>query len=255
MGARLYEPYINHWIQPDPIVPNYADPQTLNRYSYVVNNPLRYVDPSGHNFWDVVDVIFWAISVYEFVQEPTLANAAFALLDTASLAPIVPSLGYVRHGAKATSLTDEIVEFVARYGDEAYDFARIAHKRGALTLLSKLLSASDEIAQGAARFELEYALEFSDEIVEIGRKLPGGSEIDFVTRGNTYVNVKKFDSTKRFYQMDFGMDTVIGKFVQQAEWYLECGANAVEFVFKGSVPDVVRAALEGIEGVTVKVIP
>ncbi len=24
-----------------------ANPQTLNRYSYVLNNPMRYIDPSG----------------------------------------------------------------------------------------------------------------------------------------------------------------------------------------------------------------
>jgi hypothetical protein len=29
-------------------VPGYANPQNLNRYSYVVNNPLRYTDPTGH---------------------------------------------------------------------------------------------------------------------------------------------------------------------------------------------------------------
>ena len=29
-------------------MPGYANPQNLNRYSYVVNNPLRYIDPSGH---------------------------------------------------------------------------------------------------------------------------------------------------------------------------------------------------------------
>jgi hypothetical protein len=28
-------------------VQNPANPQTLNRYSYCVNNPLKYVDPSG----------------------------------------------------------------------------------------------------------------------------------------------------------------------------------------------------------------
>jgi hypothetical protein len=27
-----------------------ADPQTLNRYAYTRNNPLKYVDPSGHCF-------------------------------------------------------------------------------------------------------------------------------------------------------------------------------------------------------------
>lgn len=33
----------------DTIVPNPANPQNLNRYSYVLNNPLRYTDPTGHS--------------------------------------------------------------------------------------------------------------------------------------------------------------------------------------------------------------
>ena len=35
----------------------YADifnPQSLNKYTYVYNNPLRYVDPNGHDAWDIV---------------------------------------------------------------------------------------------------------------------------------------------------------------------------------------------------------
>ena len=34
--------------QPDTMVPSPDDPQSLNRYSYAGNNPLRYTDPSGH---------------------------------------------------------------------------------------------------------------------------------------------------------------------------------------------------------------
>ena len=40
--------YLNRWIQPDTIVPDPANPQSLNRYSYVNNNPVKYTDPSGH---------------------------------------------------------------------------------------------------------------------------------------------------------------------------------------------------------------
>jgi hypothetical protein len=32
----------------DTIVPRPSDPQSLNRFSFVRNNPLKYVDPSGH---------------------------------------------------------------------------------------------------------------------------------------------------------------------------------------------------------------
>jgi len=48
MGARWYDPYLNRWIQPDTIIPDPANPQSLNRYSYVRGNPLRYNDPTGH---------------------------------------------------------------------------------------------------------------------------------------------------------------------------------------------------------------
>jgi len=46
-GARYYDPTIGRFISPDSIVQNPANPQTLNRYSYCLNNPLKYVDPSG----------------------------------------------------------------------------------------------------------------------------------------------------------------------------------------------------------------
>ena len=46
---------LGRFIQPDTIVPNPGDPQSLNRYSYAANNPVRYTDPSGH---------------YEFEEDP-----------------------------------------------------------------------------------------------------------------------------------------------------------------------------------------
>ncbi|GJL64185.1 MAG: hypothetical protein NPIRA04_28390 [Nitrospirales bacterium] len=45
--ARYYDPVLGRFISPDTIVPNPGNPQSLNRYSYVLNNPLRYTDPSG----------------------------------------------------------------------------------------------------------------------------------------------------------------------------------------------------------------
>jgi RHS repeat-associated protein len=47
-NARYYDPYLNRFISPDTIIPDFENPQSLNRYSYVVNNPVRFVDPSGH---------------------------------------------------------------------------------------------------------------------------------------------------------------------------------------------------------------
>ena len=48
-GARYYDPTIGRFISPDTIVPSYMNPQSFNRYSYCLNNPLKYTDPSGHD--------------------------------------------------------------------------------------------------------------------------------------------------------------------------------------------------------------
>ncbi|MEW6033452.1 MAG: RHS repeat-associated core domain-containing protein [Chloroflexota bacterium] len=47
-GARYYDPQVGRFVSPDTIVPDPANPQALNRYTYVYNNPLKYTDPSGH---------------------------------------------------------------------------------------------------------------------------------------------------------------------------------------------------------------
>ena len=46
--ARFYSPYINHFIQPDSIIPDPSNPQAWNRFGYVRNNPINFNDPTGH---------------------------------------------------------------------------------------------------------------------------------------------------------------------------------------------------------------
>ncbi len=46
--SKSLSPYINRFLSADTIVLGYANPQSLNRYSYVVNDPMRYTDPTGH---------------------------------------------------------------------------------------------------------------------------------------------------------------------------------------------------------------
>jgi RHS repeat-associated protein len=46
--ARYYSPGLGRFVSADTLVPSPGKPQTLNRYAYVLNNPLRHTDPSGH---------------------------------------------------------------------------------------------------------------------------------------------------------------------------------------------------------------
>jgi len=45
--ARWYDAELRRFVQADTLVPESGNPQSLNRYSYVLNNPLRYTDRSG----------------------------------------------------------------------------------------------------------------------------------------------------------------------------------------------------------------
>ncbi len=71
--ARMYDPIIGRFISADSIVPDQYNPQSLNRYSYCLNNPLIYTDPSGHSmdfhdegpYWS-----YWGITCYDYKFVP-----------------------------------------------------------------------------------------------------------------------------------------------------------------------------------------
>ena len=46
--SRFYSPKLGRFLSADSLVPNPFNPQDFNRFSYVRNNPVRYIDPSGH---------------------------------------------------------------------------------------------------------------------------------------------------------------------------------------------------------------
>jgi RHS repeat-associated protein len=47
MRGREFDPRLGRFITPDPVVTQPFNSQAHNRYSYVLNNPLRYTDPTG----------------------------------------------------------------------------------------------------------------------------------------------------------------------------------------------------------------
>jgi RHS repeat-associated protein len=51
MNGRIYDPVIGRFLQADPIIQAPQNAQSHNRYSYVMNNPLSFTDPSGFSSW------------------------------------------------------------------------------------------------------------------------------------------------------------------------------------------------------------
>jgi RHS repeat-associated protein len=57
VGTRWYDARLGRWISADTIVPDLTNPQSLDRFTYVYNNPLKYIDLQGHFPWLVVPVL------------------------------------------------------------------------------------------------------------------------------------------------------------------------------------------------------
>jgi hypothetical protein len=65
----------------DTMVPRPSDPQSLNRFSFVRNNPLKYVDPSGHEEL-APSVPNWYLQIQRFLNQA--ANSSNRIMDRAA---------------------------------------------------------------------------------------------------------------------------------------------------------------------------
>ena len=77
VNARMYDPVTARFLQADTYLGNQADPLSLNLYTYCLNNPERYVDPSGHFALELAAILVTAvvlgmiidIAVQKFVEQ------------------------------------------------------------------------------------------------------------------------------------------------------------------------------------------
>ena len=56
MNGRVYDPLLGRFLSPDNFVQAPDNSQSFNRYSYCLNNPLKYTDPSGE--YAILDDVF-----------------------------------------------------------------------------------------------------------------------------------------------------------------------------------------------------
>ena len=73
MNGRLYDPVLGRFLSPDNFVQMPDNAQRYNRYSYCLNNPLKYTDPSGEAF--VIDDATIAFTLFSVVSSMMQAAA------------------------------------------------------------------------------------------------------------------------------------------------------------------------------------
>lgn len=78
MNGRIYDPTLGRFLQADPHIQAPMNSQNYNRYSYVLNNPMSYTDPSGYFFK-------WLGKKIKKYWKPIVAIAAAAFTYGAAL--------------------------------------------------------------------------------------------------------------------------------------------------------------------------
>jgi len=119
--ARWYDPQVGRFLSPDSIVPEPGNPQGLNRFSYVNNNPTRYTDASGHIgplAVAVVPVVFYLTVSYGPQVYVALTEIAY------SAGPIMAAFP-----TQSAYLMQEAGRFGSAAGDRLREFAREAQRR------------------------------------------------------------------------------------------------------------------------------
>lgn len=63
LGARFYNPVLGRFVSPDTVVRNVFDPIAWSPYTYCASNPVSYVDPSGHSWWEIALAVVAIVAV------------------------------------------------------------------------------------------------------------------------------------------------------------------------------------------------
>src|SRR6185437_8027296 len=173
-GARYYNPALGRFLTPDwsedpEAVPyaNLENPQSLNLYSYVLNNPVTETDPDAH--WCLLGFGTTCTSKIKLpVKESGLAGAATA---DATLSPGLDVSG-ILDGLKATA--DSITTGATTLGE------------GALGVFGGLITLSQPLNPGEDQFMARVNAEI--------KKNFGGGKADLYKdpQGNIYVKPKDF---------------------------------------------------------------
>ncbi|WP_162198688.1 DUF2341 domain-containing protein [Methanosarcina sp. 1.H.A.2.2] len=249
-GARYYSPEYRVFVQPDTMLPDPYNPQALNRYSYALNNPVKYTDPSGHYVETAIDVAFLAMDIND-IRSGNADKWTYIGLATDVVCALAPGVTGGRLGVQALEETvthgDDLAGFFNRMDktagvekkvDNAIDAGQaVNHVGDAGKVLNQLpnfknakidsrkitdyaLNPNNPVGSNKARVfksALGYDRSNADDLIEqIYSKLP-----------ESQANVGKLDRYGQRYTVDMAITGANGNVATvRTGWILDAGSDS-----------------------------
>jgi RHS repeat-associated protein len=121
MSGRFYDPQLGRFIQPDTIIPASGNPQAWNRYSYVFNNPLKYMDPTGH------------VPIVGITPEEPYRNPPYEPLTPPTPTPAVPP-----SPTAVPSLSEDEIALARMMWNEEREFGKLGMRVAGWVAINRL---------------------------------------------------------------------------------------------------------------------
>jgi RHS repeat-associated protein len=112
-GARYYDPEIGRFISRDPVRGRKITPQTLNPYSYCLNNPLKYIDPDGRDPLHYKPVK--GNRALQYSHAPQLMDYVYIEYDYTSFLVICAGIGIVLGGIALAMVIEAFIACAAMW--------------------------------------------------------------------------------------------------------------------------------------------
>jgi RHS repeat-associated protein len=185
MNGRIYDPTLGRFLQADPFIQASTNTQSYNRYTYVFNNPLNGVDPSGFissGFYEFKRAFgFIAAVAYSIYCWGTCSAAAFAF---------IAAMGAAVNGADGKGV---LIAAVAAYaGAQVGSFKALADKviyAGVVGGVSAILTGGkfghSFVASGIGAYfgAADWAVEIDSALARVGLAAVVGGTASELTGG------------------------------------------------------------------------
>lgn len=231
MNGRLYDPVLGRFLSPDNYVQSPYNSQNYNRYTYCLNNPLKYNDPTGQKWWH------WALAAFLLDPVTTTVTASSAVSIVPIAIPTAYSIGMTPYGGTVISALTPSLSYTKNIKN-AFEIDNSMFSGNFKQILSKWTKQSVQAGFGNS---IAHILNLSGNVDKVTEK-DGMVALSGVTHGNAAFTIGHYSFGPNGYEATW-KDNL---FVHEYGHYIQSQLFGIFYLPIIAIPSLISAS--GITG-------